>query len=179
MLKRLLKISGLGICLVLFGMSIYPLFSHNKEMTSTSRPYEKSEYTYIVDNQTPLGDEISFSSLDLEIVNVINDERGKVNLEPYGIDQALGEAAYIRAEECEQVFSHTRPDGSGWYTVNQNVCFGENLAFGYDNAEEVVEAWLDSPTHRDLIYDSEYETCGIGHHVGFDGTTYIACEFGY
>lgn len=179
MLKRILKLVGLGLSFGLIGASIFSVFIQNKDMTSTSRPYEKSEYTYLGDDFVPLGNDVSFSSLDLQIVNVINEERMEVDLDPYRFNRPLGEAAYIRAEECEQKFSHTRPDGSKWYTVNKNICFGENLAYGYDNAEDVVQAWLDSPTHRDLIYDKDYETCGIGHHEGSDGTTYIACEFGY
>ena len=179
MLKRILKLSGLGISITLLGASLLAPFIQSKEMISISRPYEKSEYTYIGDDFIPLSNDITFSSLDLQIVNIINEERMEADLDPYRFNRPLGEAAYIRAEECEQQFSHTRPDGSKWYTVNKNICFGENLAYGYDNAEDVVDAWLNSPTHRELIYDEEYETCGIGHHEGADGTTYIACEFGY
>lgn len=178
MMKRLLKYAGLGLSFGLLGSALCSPFITNKEMTSITRPYEKTEYTYIGEPAVPLSD-TSFSSLDVEIVNTINEEREEVNLKPYEYDGSLGRAALVRAEECEQLFSHTRPDGSKWYTVNQNVCFGENLAFGYDNAEDVVDAWLNSPAHRELIYDSEFETCGIGHHEGVDGTTYIACEFGY
>lgn len=179
MLKKILKISGLGISICLLGATILAPFMQDKDMTSISRPYEKSEYTYIAEPYPPLSNGASFSSLDLEVVEVINEVREDEGLDSYEFDEALGEAAYIRAEECEQKFSHTRPDGTKWYTVNQNICFGENLAYGYDTAEDVVDAWLDSPTHRDLVYDEEFESCGIGHYEGSDGTTYIACEFGY
>ena len=179
MLKRILKLSGLGISACLFGAALVAPFMQSKDMTSISRPYEKTEYTYIGDDFIPLSNDVSFSSLDLQVVNTINKERQEIDFEPYSFSRPLGEAAYIRAEECETLFSHTRPDGSKWYTVNRNICFGENLAYGYDTAEEVVDAWLDSPTHRDLIYDEEFLTCGIGHYEGSDGTTYIACEFGY
>ena len=179
MLKRILKTLGIGISVGLLGLSLCAPFFQNQDMTSISRPYEKTEYTYIGELRPPLSDDFSFSSLDLDIVNEINEVRDDIDLDPYDFDRGLGEAAYIRAEECEQSFSHTRPDGSKWYTVNQNICFGENLAFGYDTADEVVDAWLNSPTHRDLIYDEDFLTCGIGHYEGSDGTTYIACEFGY
>ena len=176
---RILKISGLGISICLLGVALVIPFVQSKDMTSISRPYEESEYTYIGEPYPPLSEDISFTSLDLDVVNVINEVREEEDLEPYEFDRVLGEAAYIRAEECEQKFSHTRPDGSDWYTVNKNVCFGENLAYGYDTAEDVVDAWLDSPTHRELVYDEDFVTCGIGHYEGSDGTTYIACEFGY
>ena len=179
MLKRTLKILGVSISAGLLGLSLIIPFFHSHDMTSISRPYEQTEYTYIGDTYPPLSGNVSFSSLDLEVVNVINEEREAVDLDPYEFDNGLGEAAYVRAEECEQSFSHTRPNGKKWYTVNQNICFGENLAYGYDTADEVVDAWLDSPTHRDLIYDEEFLSCGIGHYKGSNGITYIACEFGY
>ena len=179
MLKRILKILGISISVGLLGFSLcVPLFQ-SRDMTSVSRPYEKTEYTYIADPYLPLSGTVNFTSLDMDVVDEINEVREDMDLDPYDFDEGLGRAAYVRAEECEQSFSHTRPDGSKWYTVDQNICFGENLAYGYDTAEEVVDAWLDSPAHRDLIYDEEFVTCGIGHYEGSDGTTYIACEFGY
>ena len=178
MLKHSLKLAGLCLSFGLIGAAICAPFMQNKEMISITRPYEKTEYTYINDTSVPLSDAAS-TSFDLEIAKAINEEREKIDLESYDYDRSLGEAAYTRAEECETLFSHTRPDGSDWYTVNKNICFGENLAFGYNTAEEVVDAWLNSQAHRELIYDSEFTTCGIGHHEGSDGTIYIACEFGY
>ena len=179
MLKRVLKTLGISISVGILGLSLCIPFFQKHDMTSISRPYEKTEYTYIGETRPPLSGEINFTSLDMDVVDEINAVREDMALDPYEFDEGLGEAAYIRAEECEELFSHTRPDGSKWYTVNQNICFGENLAYGFDTAEDVVDAWLDSPTHRDLIYDNEFETCGIGHYEGSDGTTYIACEFGY
>ena len=179
MLKRVLKFLGISISAGLLGLALCVPFFQSHDMTSVSRPYEETEYTYIGDPYPPLSGEINFTSLDMAVVDEINDVRRVYNLYPYEFDEDLGRAAYVRAEECKLSFSHTRPNGTKWYTVNKNICFGENLAYGYDTAEDVVNAWLDSPTHRDLIYDKEFETCGIGHFVGSDGTTYIACEFGY
>ena len=178
MLKRILKLSGLGISICLLGAAVLAPFMQDKDMTSISRPYEKTEYTYIDNLSVPLSGETS-TAFDIEIAKAINAEREKINLESYDYNRSLGEAAYTRAEECETLFSHTRPDGSDWFTVNKNICFGENLAFGYDEPQEVVDAWLDSPTHKELVYDKDFKSCGIGHFEGADGTTYIACEFGY
>jgi len=179
MLKRILKLSGLGLSIALLGAALFAPFMQSKDMTSISRPYEPGDYIYVGDPPVPLSGYVDFSSLDLEVVDVINEVREEEGLDSYEFDEALGQAAYIRAEECNTSFSHTRPNGKKWYTVNQSICYGENLAYGYDTAEEVVDAWLDSPTHRDLIYDEEFLSCGIGHYKGSDGTTYIACEFGY
>lgn len=150
----------------------------DKEMTSVKRPYVDNGYTFIELTPLPAGSEGYPSSLDLKTVNCMNDARAEKGLEPLDFDPNLGFAAQTRAEECADKFSHTRPDGRDWYTVNQTICFGENLAYGYDDAEDVVEAWLNSPAHRDLLLDDEFVTCGIGSYEE-DNVTYIACEFGY
>ena len=121
MLRRSLKLAGLGLSFGLIGAAICAPFIHGSDMTSISRPYEKTEYTYIKDNSVPLSDSATSTSFDLEIAKAINEEREKIDLKSYDYDRSLGEAAYTRAEECEQLFSHTRPDGSDWFTVNKNI----------------------------------------------------------
>ena len=86
--------------------------------------------------------------------------------------------AKIWAIEFVSTFSHTRPNGSDWYTVNSDLLWGENLAKGYKTAESLVEAWMASPTHAANILDSSYTTCGIAVYE-VDGKLYFAQEFGY
>ena len=166
-------------CLFIFIM-IIPIFGkyHRKDLSSISRPYAKTEYTHIEPQPVPLGKNLSFSSLDLQIIQELNKRRDDCGLQGLMFSQSLASAAAIRAEELREVFSHTRPDGRDWYTVNENVCFGENLAYGYDTAEDVVDAWIASPAHKELLLDNEYQTCGIGHYEE-NGIIYVACEFGY
>lgn len=107
-------------------------------------------------------------------VNDVRVENGKQALK---VDQRLVEAAKIRAREAASAWSHTRPDGTDYYTVDPSVVYGENLAFTED-VDEVVDLWMDSPGHADnILYDS-FKTTGIGCYV--DGNTiYVAQLFGY
>ena len=111
-------------------------------------------------------------------LDAINAERAKVGLSALSRTSELAAAATVRAQEQEKLFSHTRPDGSDWWTVDSRVCYGENLARDYTTAETVVAAWMASPTHKEVMLD-DYKTCGIGVYVTASGTTYIAAEFGY
>lgn len=43
---------------------------------------------------------------------------------------------------------------------------GENIAFGPESAEEVVEGWLDSPGHCANIMDPRFEDIGVGLATG-------------
>ena len=83
-----------------------------------------------------------------------------------------------RAEEAASKFSHTRPNGKDWYTVNSELMWGENLAKGYDSAQSVVDAWMASPTHAANILAGDFTTCSIAVYET-NGKLYFAQEFGY
>lgn len=90
------------------------------------------------------------SKKELTYVNRARKEEG---LPPLKWDAKLEEAAIQRALEQYVSFSHTRPDGSHWRTVDQ-YSNGENLAMGvntYFDAETVTEGWLNSPDHYSNI----------------------------
>jgi uncharacterized protein YkwD len=104
-----------------------------------------------------------------------NNQRGGNNLV---WSDALEQAAMVRAQEIVTTWSHTRPNGSDWWTVNSNIMYGENLAKGYSSADAAVSAWMASPTHKANVMDMSFKTCGIAiYEVG--GTWYWAQEFGY
>lgn len=91
---------------------------------------------------------------------------------------ALADAAVVRANECYIKWSHTRPNGMEWYTVNSDVQWGENLAYGYSNANSVVDAWMASPTHKANILCGDFKQMSIKIYVR-DGVYYWAQEFDY
>ncbi len=109
----------------------------------------------------------------------VNDERTSAGLDELKWDKNLETVSSVRAQECSQSFSHTRPDGRPWYTVNSKVQGGENLAFGFDSADDAVEAWMNSPTHRDNILYDEFAKVAISIYEDDGGTCYWAQEYGY
>lgn len=141
----------------------------------------------ILDEEIPLGSSVNNSNaeemaalrnLAQGALELVNQQRAQAGLGALAWDNDLEMAAAVRAAECAQLFSHTRPDGSDWYTVNPQIMHGENLAYGYNTANEVVTAWMNSPTHRDNIMYPEFTKCSIAvYKVG--GVCYIAQEFRY
>lgn len=115
----------------------------------------------------------------LKAYNNVNEERANAGLGSLKWDSNLESTSSVRSQECSVSFSHTRPNGKAWYTVNSNIQGGENLAFGFDDADSATEAWMNSPTHRDNILYPEFETVAISVYVTDDGTAYWAQEFGY
>lgn len=88
----------------------------------------------------------------------------------------LGPATMTRAEEITVKLSHERPDGSAWDTVAPDYLFGENFADGYDTANDVVNAWMLSPAHRENILNPYY-TGGNIQIVKVNGRCYWVNEF--
>lgn len=172
--------------LVLLFMTIGVVFgicSVNQEGelgVAATRPHVENQGIVIIDEeQTALADDFSATNEENLILLEINEQRRAAGLGELTMGSNLGVAARIRATELPQYFSHTRPDGSEWWTVNEACCFGENLSQGY-SASQVTSAWMDSPAHKEVMMTPEYRTIGIGvYKDSVSGKTFIAAEFGY
>lgn len=112
-----------------------------------------------------------------EICKQINLIRSSKGLRMLAVEDDLTDAAMVRAEESSKHWSHERPDGRQWYTVNPEVMMGENLAYT-TKIEEIVEMWISSPSHKQNILDTDFRTTGIGIYTKGD-TIYVAQEFGF
>ncbi len=126
----------------------------NADNLQTQKPIIDSE-TEIVIPDTNNND-----SLSAEIIRQVNAERAKYGLGALKMDAELTHAAYIRAREIVEKFSHTRPDGSSWGTVSPQAK-GENIARGYNTADKVMAAWLTSEGHRANILRSGFGSIGV------------------
>lgn len=117
-------------------------------------------------------------AMAVETFDLMNVERAEAGLPALEWDDELEACAQVRAIEIQTKFSHTRPNGSDWYTVNSDLMWGENLAKGYKDSSSLMKAWMNSPSHAANILDSEFETCGIAIYEA-DGRLYYAQEFGF
>lgn len=125
----------------------------------------------ILDEQTPTSDDILFN-LPGQCFNLINSYREMNGLPGLRWSPALEECASIRAEEASEYWSHKRPNGKPWYTVNSRIMRGENLAMGFTSAEDIVNNWINSPAHNELLLADDFTYIAIAEYDG-----YYACEF--
>ena len=122
------------------------------------------------------------------IVDLTNEERAEDALGTLRRNPTLDEAARMKAEHMakNQYFAHYSPDGvSPWFwfgRANYNyVHAGENLAIHFTDSGEVVQAWMNSPTHRANILNGNYSEIGVGTAEGtYEGfaTVYVVQLFG-
>ena len=117
------------------------------------------------------------NNTEAEVIAKVNEIRVANGLNTLRYDASLEASAAVRANELNVRFSHTRPDGSDWYTVNPDLMYGENLADGYNTADAVVNAWMASPAHKANILKPDFTTVAVSTTVK-DGKTYWAQEFG-
>lgn len=110
------------------------LESMNLENIETDELDIKNETTIEIEQPAPC-----CSELELETFNTINDIRIENGLLPLEWDPDLYETAKTRAAEASISWSHTRPDGSHWSVMSEEL-HGENLAKGYNEPDAVVAA---------------------------------------
>lgn len=83
----------------------------------------------------------------------------------------------VRAREIERSFSHTRPNGSSFYTALQEAGItyqsaGENIAYGQTSAQEVMNVWMNSSGHRANILSGNYTSIAVAHYRSAAGVDY-------
>ena len=113
----------------------------------------------------------------LELFNLVNDARAEQGLSPLSWSSSLAADAAARAQEIAVVFSHTRPDGSEWWTVDPDRMYGENIAAGQTSAQDVFNSWWSSEGHKANMLGN-YTTCGFALYCTDSGYYWVQ-EFGY
>jgi len=119
---------------------------------------------YIFPNTNLLGLIISDT-----IINETNTNRNNQNLTTLKINPVLNEAAQLKANDMANkgYFAHTSPEGiTPWHWFNKaGYSFyyaGENLAVNFVDSKDVVNAWMNSPSHRANIVNYNFTEIGIG-----------------
>lgn len=158
--------------------------SNGELLKEASLRTEESDVVYLDDGAIALaqsvgaGADANLAAAARAALDGCNAQRQAAGLGALTWNNALAEAAMVRAQEIVTTWSHTRPNGQDWWTVNSNIMYGENLAKGYSSAEAAVAGWMASPTHRENIMYGSFKTCGIAIYEQ-GGTWYWAEEFGY
>ena len=116
------------------------------------------------------------------VVAATDAERTAAGCDALRVDPRLADAAQGHAEDMagNDYFSHTGQDGRAFDDRIRDAGHpspgGENIAAGQESAEEVVQAWMDSPGHRRNILNCAFTSIGVGHDPRGD---YWVQNFGF
>lgn len=148
------------------GLSIYIPKVTDITPTSTPEP-EQPSYT-----------EEQFAE---EVFRLTNIERNKLGIASLKHHEKLQQAAMQRAKEISIKFSHTRPNGTDSSTIlgeyGVACSHGENIAAGFTDPDDVVNAWMKSDGHRAALLNSVATHVGIGVYIKADGTYCCVQDF--
>jgi uncharacterized protein YkwD len=125
-----------------------------------------------------------YAPVQQQVLALVNDNRRRGGCGGLSVDRRLIDAANEHAADMARrdYFAHESPNGEG---AGERVKeagyrwkrYGENIARGADSAYEVVDGWMNSPSHRRNILDCRLHQMGIGLALDGDRTTYWVQDF--
>ena len=124
---------------------------------------------------------LSYTDIELEIFNLVNDHRtskGVPKLDVFNIvsNEAITHTDYmIETGDVSHANFGTRSQNLITYASATSVA--ENVAYGYNSAEAVVNAWLNSDGHRVNIENASYTDFGISTKKNDEGRYYFTNIF--
>lgn len=103
-----------------------------------------------------------------QILVLTNEIRKNYNLPELTFNKKLETAAKNKAQYIlnNNYFSHTGIEGQTFSSWIKEADYkysrvGENLAINYNKAEDIIKAWLESPSHRKNILNPLYKDIGV------------------
>lgn len=174
----------------------------------TEEPTTKEPVTEEPTTQKPAAEEISEKErmmrvLETEFLRLINEERVKNSRGELKVNEILHKAARLRAVECLEKFSHTRPNGESYKSILKGdlayewVHISENIAWFYQSpysasdwtkvltdadmkafAKDFFNKFKNSSVHYENILYREFTETGYGVVITITdgGTLKVACS---
>ena len=115
-----------------------------------------------------------------EILVLINEYRDSVGLSSIKIDKTA--VSQYALEHSKYMLSVNKISHDNYSSRSKAlhesgaVSVGENVAYGYTNAEDVVKSWILSPTHKRVI-EGNFTHSGIGIIAKENGMYFITQLF--
>ena len=104
-----------------------------------------------------------------EVIRLTNAQRAANGLNALTENSSLNSAAIAKGNDmiAKGYWAHFAPDGTSPWTFFTSFGYkyqyaGENLARDFSDAPSAVNAWMNSPTHKENILNPHYREIGIG-----------------
>lgn len=162
-----MKISTIKICILLASIIILFIQSISIATYQTAVLGERNIKNVAEIKERVQEDEVYLTKEEQETLNLINEYRKQNGLEELTPLSKLQKVAKIKAEDlvANEYFSHTSERlGTPFDMLEKNdvsyTIAGENLV-GNTTPKRAVEAWINSPSHRENILEEEFQYTGI------------------
>ncbi len=114
----------------------------------------------------------------------INEARAREGVPPVRPNAHLARAAAGHARELASGKTSTHTGSTGSDPLKRireagyvPLAWGENFVIGSNNPRTIIEAWLKSPGHREVLLDPAYAEVGLGGVPDSDPPAWVA-DFG-
>ena len=120
-----------------------------------------------------------------EVVTKTNQRRAQYGCDPLAVDHDLTIASIRQSLYMARTgrFTHVWADGTTFVARSRDAGYeqpaGENIAWGYQTADDVMDAWMHSESHRDNILDCRTQSIGTGVAYSDSGLPYYTETFGW
>ena len=114
------------------------------------------------------------SSTEGQVLALVNAERAAAGCGALSADSGLASVARAHSADMRDrgFFDHVNPDGLDPFERAERAgvsARAENLAWGQQDAAEVMQSWMTSPGHRANILDCSLTRLGVGVAQGSGG----------
>jgi uncharacterized protein YkwD len=124
------------------------------------------------------------SSFEQQVVDLVNQQRAAYGIGPLSYNAVLDQAATEHNSDqitTRTMAHHNMGDGEPDQRLQQlgyYGAWGENVAVGQTTPQQVVQEWMNSPTHRANILNPNYHHLGVSYGTTSDGYAFWTQEFG-
>lgn len=123
----------------------------------------------------------TYTSIESETIKAVNTYRASIGLNSLTKISSISEQAATHTNYIikEGKISHDNFNQRS-KSLKNNIhakSVGENVASGFSTAKSVLNAWLNSPTHRAIIEDAKYTHTGIAIKTDENGKKYFVQMF--
>ncbi|MFJ7847866.1 CAP domain-containing protein [Peribacillus sp. NPDC097206] len=126
----------------------------------------------------------SNSSVEQQVLDLVNSERSKAGLKDLELDQELSNVAKTKSGDMRDnhYLSHTSPTYGSPFDMMKSFGIGytyagENIAAGQTSASAVMKSWMNSPGHKANILNGNYTHIGVGYVQGGTYSRYWTQQF--
>jgi uncharacterized protein YkwD len=138
------------------------------------------------------------TAFEAQIVDLVNSYRAAHGVAPLAVCGLLNVAADFHSRVMATIggsygpnvgMQHTlhgttrpevgdRLDAAGYDNWTYSFAWGENIAYGFTSALDVMNAWMNSPGHRANILGASFTELGVSVRAAANGQLYFTQVFG-
>jgi len=118
-------------------------------------------------------------ALENEVIRLVNVERAKAGLPQLTQNWQLSRVARYKSQDMidKGYFAHNSPTYGSPFKMMESFgirysAAGENIAMGQQSPSQVMNAWMNSPGHRNNILSPSFTQIGVGLAKDKNGRMY-------